>query len=447
MNCGKVFFAVIISLTFIQSLKAEEVGCAFGELARNQATKEPSKYLEFKNDSYSVLPKDNMDWDDLRCYGFFTGVSMHEWRFALTADSLIHRTDNEADGKRIDELYFTIDRSLFRFSTGHLTGELTLGMGIIKLGNFEGSWMQKTTHEIYGTFRHMPMKYESIDNPLAFSGYASGTLKSAPFGIPVELDGSIEGANNGFLRAQTLVALDLLPSDPHWSLYAGNIFSKNYASFGSVYSTTIESESGNYIGTTFRAGNLQTGFAYNIQTGRPAGYAALKFPKPETGHGEKIETSMEFLCYPLMAGIRIRQTWRKSQFTASPTLGAESGPEGFDLGGGRHYRYSLIYLGMEAAYSFFDVIDLYALAAIGARIDQQRTCNFAVSTIIKEESSQDFFGESGIRVFIPSSLIDNPEWGISVSGGMEYYATIRTGFFPYMRLALVSSSSRPSASR
>jgi len=443
MKCGRAFFALFILIQFPQSLQAEGVGCAFGELPRNSPSNGLSIYTEFKNDSYSVLPKDKMDWDDLRSYGFFSGISVNQWRFGITADALIHRTENAADEKRIDELYFTADRTLLNFTEGPISGGLTLGAGIIQLGNLHSSWLQETTHAIYGTFRKMPMNYESIGTPLAFSGYISSGLKSALFGIPVEITGSIEGSHTGFLRAQTLIALGLLPGDPHWTVYAGNIYPAHYDSFGTVFAAVTDSEAGTYIGTTFCAGNLRTGFAYNIQTGRPAGYAALLYPKTKTSIAVKTETSMEFLVVPLIAGIRIRQIYRNARIAWSPCLGAESGPSGFDVGGGIHYRHSLVYLGMDMAYSFFDELDLYILSAIGTRIDQQRTCLADASKILKEATSQEILGEGGIRLFMPSSFASKPEWGIAIAGGMEYYTTIRYGFFPYFRLALVSNSGRP----
>ena len=289
MKYGITFLVLFIMILLPQSLKAEGVACAFGELARNPATNGLSVYTEFKNDSYSVLPKNNRDWDDLRSFGFFIGVSMRMWRFSLTADSLIRRTENENEGKRTDELYFTIDRNILDFSAGPLSGDLTLGAGLLRLGNLESSLLQKTSHAIYGTFRQMPMDYDSIDTPTAFSGYASGRLASAPAGIPIEFDGSVEVMNTGFTRAQTIFALDLLPGDPHWTVYAGDLFTAGDDSFGTVFASVIDSEAGDYVGTTFRAGNLQTGFAYNIQAGRPAGYAALIYPKPEADHETKTE--------------------------------------------------------------------------------------------------------------------------------------------------------------
>jgi len=423
-------------------LGAEGSGCAFGEIDRHPATEAFSVYAEFKNDSYSVLPGDGMDWDDLRSFGFYTGLSLDYWRLGATVDALIYRTDAYADSRRIDELYFTLDRNLVLVSKDRLSVAVTLGTGCISLENMGTRALQQETHTLYGTQRLMPTEYAIPETPLTFIGYASGSARFGFFEIPLGMEGSIECGHTGFYRAQTLVSANPLDAEPGVTLYAGYLLAGNYESYGTAFQATVQSESGPFVGSTFHAGNLLTGYALNLRTWRPAGYCAVRYPAPKAGRATDGEISMELLALPLIAGVRLRRTFRESRFALSPCLGAESGPAGFDRIEGEHFRFSRAYLGLDTAYSVFPVIDVYALAACGFRLDQQRACHYSASRIIDEASSLVVIGEIGIRLFAPSSLVENPEWGISVSACAECYQTIRSGLYPSLRIALVTSTGR-----
>jgi hypothetical protein len=207
----------------------------------------------------------------------------------------------------------------------------------------------------------------------------------------------------------------------------------------------MQSESGYFVGATFQAGVLRTGYAFNLTNQRPAGYVAVSSESAPRGDRPEREVATEFLAYPTISGMRLRRTFHTWILNLAPCLGAESGPTGLDRTSTEHFRFTRAYLGLDASVTLFYLIDLYALAAAGWRLDQQRRSRVDSSVILNDASSPMALGEAGVRFFVPSALTSNPEWGVTASIGTEYYATLRSGFFPYLRVGIVAAVSRPTS--
>ena len=443
------FICILDLIILVLPAMADAFCMPAGETGKIPATETLTSRLEFNNDSYTIYPVD--DWDDLRTFGFYSGISAKKWIFELTAESLTDRSRTIADSGRIDEFYGIISRELFQYSKNVFSVELGTGGGILILGDFDSYKLQQGLHRISRCVRPTP---DAVTTPAANRiCIGNGTARLAldtPI-IPVAFAGACEAGHTGLYRVSAFFALEPVSGFIRTRFYGGFVKAGNYDGQGKVFEATLDSENGLYAGTVFAAGRLETGFSYNFTKKRQGGYAALSFggekEKRARTQPEHIRC-IDFRLIPLYGSIRLRRSVMESPAILSPVFGAESGPMTIstrtvldtDL-----YRYELYYLGLECAFDTASWLELYLMAGAGIRKEEWKTALQTQARLIDSKVSAVGVGEAGLRFFMPRQVPPATEWGLGTSLVVHYSNALVPGFCPFFQLYLIGESGRNKA--
>ena len=458
----KPLCTLIAGIALLSKGTALTLNMPSGEIARLPSAQTVGARVEFNNDSYSLFPGD--DWDDFRTFGAYFGLASRNWFLDFTAVSFTARNTSERTASRVDELHGQVSRRVFSLSRTLGSGtealaEARLGAGALALGNFNSEVLQNGVHSGYGCIRESPGSDNTPDARYIGMGNAALMLAlDTPF-VPLFSATTVEAGHTGFWRVSSFSGVDYRAGFIEARLYGGFVRAGGYGDIGGdAFSLTLDSENGWYAGTTIRAGPLETGFSWNASENRQAGYAALVFGLPEDkDEGDRDSTakdsrtddaharSVDVRVYPLYAGVRLRQSLVELPITVSAAFGAEGGPMTiyektvYDT---EHYRYQQAYLALEASRTAFKIVEFYALAGAGWREETLKTAVLTRAELIDKASSPVFVGEGGLRLYLPRKTMGERDWGIGVSGLVNYSRALVPGWCPMALVYITASEGR-----
>ena len=124
-------FAILLSLSLCSALYCEPDTIPIGETGKTSINDALHVRVEMKNDSTASLS--NGDWDDLRSFGMYYGISWKKWALELTQDGLTNRGTSKADTGRIDEIYGLLSRRILRRSGNGISFGASAGAGVLAL--------------------------------------------------------------------------------------------------------------------------------------------------------------------------------------------------------------------------------------------------------------------------------------------------------------------------
>jgi len=461
-------------------------GITVGEVAKLEPTENTRFRIEMKNDSYSTLPA--TDFDDLRSFGLWIGVTGNNWVFGLTGDGLTRRpagssgdgTEADDAGSRVDELYATAGYRIVAWEIGPWSASLEAGAGALYVGYAGGSAIQDGAHIFYGTPRELPTAYDVAVSP--FTALAYGAIRTGfanPI-APVSLLATGEAGHTGFARLAAFLKLAPLAAFPESGAFVGYRQAFGYDGYGATFAKTVGAENGWHVGANFRAGLLATGYSWCAASGATAGYVAVvidgqsgrwlargtEADKPHattpeesatvaeglTQGGESPERrsgeeTMEVLALPLIAGMRLGYDvpipGLPRALAVQAIVGAESGPSVLNVDGDIHHRYAAAYAGAEGEWRIVPLAGVFAGAGGGWRTDQRRTSDGSESRILEEKAAPTAYAEAGARLWLSESILRDPTWHLSACAGVSWLDTLETGWKPYFRLAVGATAHRP----
>jgi hypothetical protein len=400
----------------------EEAGAPFGEIGKTPFSENIEIRLETNNDSYSILS--NGDWDDLRSFGSYFGISARRWRLEVTLDGLTNRADTVAQSGRIDQGSVIVSKNVPVFENGRFSASTALGGGVWYVGKLGLKGVQDLAHNGYGDSREIPERYDRAGANLSGVAVALFAATFEMDRLTLSFFSTGEVLTNGFLRSGNY--LDAGAGDGFLGIdfWCGYVAERNGAVEGETFKKTVESEQGLSVGAKFRSGVLQVGFSRNVNTGRQAGYAALTtYPEAKqrtgsTGDNGTIQ-AIDIQLAPLLASVRLRTRLAGRAVILGGVLGAESGPGYYSPYANRHVRFELAYAGPDITFVAFPWCEVYALAAGGVQKEQLLTREAIAATVISERSFVTGFGEAGIRIFPFSGQRSAGEYGLVVAGRAE----------------------------
>lgn len=308
-------WGVAFGLFAMRALASEPWGLPVGEAGRIRETRESSAMAEMKNDSYAIPA--NGDWDDLRSFGVFAGFSAFGWAAGFTADGLTKRGDIASEGSRVDELYASAGRELWRwawrFGDGETDGAdegerdgsadaevakrrgdraeggygLAMGVslyaGAMALGNFGMREIQEGAHKLYGSYRPFPEEYDEIGDRLtAIANPIARFALTVPGGRTIDAGVSIEAGHAGFLRGLAFASIPLIDGVPDARVIAGFRWAGASEAYGRTFRAVIAAENGPYLGASFGLGYFESRFVANLATGAREGSVSLAIPYGES---------------------------------------------------------------------------------------------------------------------------------------------------------------------
>ena len=328
---NKVYFLpVLFSFFLCSAVFCEPDTMPIGETGKTAITDALHFRIEMKNDSTASLSES--DWDDLRSFGMYYGISWKKWALEITQDGLTNRGTGTADRGRIDELYGLISRRLFRYSGNLVSFGLTAGAGAIALGNNYGYTIQKTYHAMIFNNRPIPDVYDDIEQKNIFVAEARAQAAFHFPVLPVQVSASAEKGFTGFYRIRTFAESGNIGGLFGLSMFIGYVHAGDYDKLGKSFGSTLDSENGIIVGSRFDAGALETGLSYDITTSRQAGYIAVNFPADrltKKASRQGIISSIDFNVFLFDPSVRIKadiQALRlPGYFTISPVIGMDSG--------------------------------------------------------------------------------------------------------------------------
>jgi len=399
-----------------------------------------------KNDSTASLS--DSDWDDLRSFGMYYGISWKKWAFEFTQDGLTNRGTNSADRGRIDEAYGMLSRKLFQFSGKHITSGFTAGAGMLALGNSYGYEIQKSYHAMILNKRPIPDVYDTIEKNVFCIAYGRTQLTAHFPVLPLQFSASLEKGIPDFYRVQTFAETGNIEGLFGLSMFIGYVYAGDYDGLGTTFINTVNSENGVIIGARFDAGILETGISYDATTSRQAGYLAISFPadKATAKPSQKgIISSIDFNVYLFNPSVRVKAAipgiHLPLYFSVNPVIGVDSGtfqPTSVQANETLNYRFQECYGGVDLSRSFTSWLDLYAMGALGIRQEQKRTRLLEKSQILGQITEPLFLAEGGMRLFLPTSPRTDIRWGLDAGGGIWYSDTYDSDIRPYAQARLIA---------
>jgi len=431
-----------------------------GEVGRIFPSETLTRRLEFSNDSYALLAE--KDWDDLRTFGIYSGLSLRGWAAETAIDSLTDRTGAGRKTGRIDQLSFAVSRRLFAFTHERFSAGLSAGTGLRCLGDFGLREIQDAAHFAYGSDRPSPDRYDSPGTGAMLTLNALLVLGWKNPAAPVDLVSSVEAGQNGFFRSFTCLEFRFGNGFLGTTLYGGWRQAFGYRDAGRTVGATLVSENGACIGTVFRAGMLETGFSCNPETLRQAGYAAISLPaapgqergetkgsafrgfaegKPLAGRDGTV-SAVELRLMPLLASLRIRRSLCGVPLEVSPVLGLESGPTQTPAVARRHYRYEQASFGVDIVWPAFGWLDLYIDGGIGIRKENLFTSTETTAVVLSSRNSGSALAEAGIRLFLPATGRGLNRYGIGFAGYLECPDIGHPSILTWMQLSLIGRTGR-----
>ena len=445
---NKVFMlGTICFLAVSNSIFSSDLFVPFGEIGRIPASESLSVRVETKNDSYSKLSR--TDWDDLRSFGMYYGFSMRRWTIEATTDSLTNRTNNVSTGGRIDQVSLAVTRQVKTFEKDTLTIGISVGAGTFFLGNWGMAEIQTIVHEISNTSYDIPEKYDVIQQPTIITADAILHARIETSFAPISFYSTIEAGHTGFFRTGNYIETEFSNGFLGTRLVGGFQWIPEYRRSGDSFYRTLKSETGIYLGTVFSAGFLESGFSYNINTTRPAGYVALSFSdkikSEQDGHKADSIDAIEFRLQPLLAGIRLRRSLQTGTPVVSAFMGAESGPfmeTDMLVPSDEHYRYEQIYFGLETAFALYTWMDVYAAGALGYRKDIWTTRTLIATRILDDREAGVLLAEGGVRLYLPTKKTTANEWGMGAAFEVLFIDAFEKGIRTGTHLYVVATSNR-----
>jgi hypothetical protein len=443
----KVFlFSVILAFSPLPALHCEPDSMPVGETGKIAMRDSLHFRLEIKNDSIASLSES--DWDDLRSFGMYYGISWRKWAFELTRDGLTNRGTSAADRGRIDETYGLLSRRLFRHSGDFMSFGLTTGAGILALGHNNGYEIQKTYHAMIFNERPIPVEYDDVEQKNSFIVQAKTQMAFHFPVLPLECSASFEKGFPGFYRIQTFAETGNIEGMFGLSMFAGYVHSGDYDRLGRSFANTLDSENGLSVGVRFDAGILETGISYDITTSRQGGFIAANFPADKStvrASENGIISSIDFSVFLFNPSVRIKIDVpfirMPPPFGFNPFIGVGSGtfqPASVTAEQTINFRYQEAYGGIDLSRRFASWLDAYALGAIGIRQEQKRTRLLEKSQILDRDSAPLYLAEAGLRFYLPMSLRSNIRWGLDTGGGIQYANTWDSLIRPYAQIRLIA---------
>lgn len=435
---------------------AQAPGMAFGNIGRTPISDDTAIRVEMKNDSYSLLSR--QDWDDLRTFGLYFGIANAAWRFELTADSLTDRTELKETGRRVDQLETVLTRKLWAGNLNHSRFAISAGPGAIWLGDAQFIRTQETIHYIDRVERPFPDSYDRPSQSMTgtINVLAEASCQTGFF--PVFAYSSLEAGHTGFVRLSEWIEAVPFEGSPGVRLSAGYQWARSYAKGGQSFSETLKSENGFLAGIVFDTGILETGFGYNLQTERQSGYVALTWggasgARQKKGGAPSGIQAVDIQAWPLMAAVRMRRSAAVRSGTRpiafSPVLGFESGPIQLSLNGNfltlyenEQYRYEQAYLGIDTTAQLFQWMDMYIMGAGGVRREQLNSSTAAASVSLAESTSGAVLVEIGTRLYAPNADTTKTDWGAGVSITGLYSRALEKGVRVYAKLFITAAAGR-----
>jgi len=441
-----LLFSVISSFLLCSALRCEPNSMPVGETGKIAINDALHFRVEMRNDSTASLSES--DWDDLRSFGMYYGISWKKWAIEIVQDGLTNRGTGAADSGRIDETYGLLSRRLFHYSLNIISFGLETGAGIIALGKGNGYEIQKTYHAMIHNDRPIPAVYDDIGQKNIFVAQAKAQIAFRFPVLPVQCSASIEKGLAGYYRAQAFAETGNVEGLFGLSMFMGFIRSGDYDQFGRSFGKTLDSENGMNVGVRFDAGILETVVSYDTTTSRQAGYVAVNFPADKStarASDKSIISSIDFNVYLFDPSVRIRIDIPKLRlplyFNLNPVIGIDSGtfqPTSIPSDKTIHYRYQEAYAGFDLSRSFASWFDIYALGAFGVRQEQKRTRLLETSRILDHNTETLFLAETGLRFYLPTSVGSDIRWGLDTGGGIWYANSWDSNLRPYAQVRLIA---------
>jgi len=438
--------SVLFSIFLCSALHCEPNSIPVGETGKIAINDALHFRIELRNDSTASLSES--DWDDLRSFGMYYGISWKKWAIELTQDGLTNRGTSIADRGRIDETYALLSRRLFRYSGNVISFGLTTGAGIIALGKANGYEIQKNYHAMIHNDRPIPVVYDGNGQKNIYVAQAKAQIAFHFPVLPLQCSATVEKGLTGYYRFQTFAETGNIEGLFGLSMFIGFNRSGDYDRFGRSFAKTLDSENGLNVGVRFDAGILETGVSYDVTTSRQAGYLAVNFPADKStsrASNKSIINSIDFSVFMFNPSVRIKiempYLQLPSYFKLNPVIGIDSGtfqPTSIASAETIHYRYQEAYGGLDLSRSFTSWVDLYALGALGVRQEQKRTRLLEKSQVIDRNSEPLYLAETGLRFYLPTSMRSDIRWGLDTGGGIWYANAWDSNIRPYAQVRLIA---------
>ena len=438
------FFLFVIQLTSYANGEINPIG----EIGRVPISDKIAFRLEMKNDSIASLSK--KDWDDLRTFGLYMGISARKWALEITEDALTNRESDSTDRGRIDELHVSVSRQIFSWRHSLFSASFAAGPGMIYLGNMGLCTIQKEFHKSYGNKRPFPDNYEDPEKNII--GMAEGVFQAHwnnSF-VPLAFFSSIEAGHTGFYRTGNFANATILDGFLGVDVCFGVRQAGNYREEGTTFTETLNSENGIQYGADFRVGFVSAGYTFNISTTRQNGYFALEFGsdrqrvKPGVSGTEHIR-AIEYNLYPLISDIRLRSSIVEYPFVISPVLGAGSNkftPKNTTVQETEIYLYEQLYAGVDLSKNIFPWMEGFLMGASGIRLEMHRTRYIESSQVLESKTGDIFFAEGGLRLFLPAKGNSSNQVGVGLAAGIQYTDEISHGLTPYIHMQIIGTTGR-----
>ncbi len=443
-----LLISFLLFLLFLPLLYTETPGFPFEEIGRIPVSDDMHFRIETNNDSYSMLSQTG--WDDLRTFGMYFGFSWRQWALETTLDALTNRSNTKESSGRLDQTSTAVTTQVYTYNQYPFSLSLSAGGGALFLGNAGLYNIQTAAHSIFAPDLKVPSSYENpVQRHIFLADFLLRGSWETPI-MPINLYTSIEIGHTSFFRTENYLEADFSNGYLGMKISSGFQWAANYKEVSPSFTATLSSETGPYFGAIFTAGNLESGFSYNLVTSRQTGYVAISWT--DENNSEKMNRlknntiqSIEYRMVPLLATVRLKQSISVFPYVISPVLGAESGPfmESYKkMPTNEQNRYEEIYLGIDATKSLVSWCDVYIMAAAGIRKDIITSMDVYATVIYAEKDSAVFFAESGIRLYLPSEVPRPFEWGLGISAGVLYVNAFETGFLPSFQLFLIGTTNR-----
>ncbi len=385
------------------------------------------------------------DWDDFRSFGAYVGLAGRGWAMESTLNGLTNRADGAAQAGRVDLISLSLRKRILSIDASRASLGCEAGPGLLAVGNFGQYEMQRIIHHVYEDNRGVPVTYDYARDPVALSGAFTVFARESWSAIPIQFFSATEAATNAFFRETAGVSLEAWNGFLGVNPFAGFVYAGDGLHWGTSFDRTMYSERGFSVGAQFRQGNLEVGFAYDVTHSRPAGRAAIAFGGGVESKrvspseiGGKIR-SLDIQAFPLLAGVKMRQSVIERIITVSCMIGAESGPTWSNSVPDTHRRYAESYAGVDAGISPIEPVEFFVTAAGGIREERLLTATAAAASTIWQETNPTAFVEAGARMYPFTKRIRSETHGLGVAVRVQVTNFEETAYEYTLRVSIVGT--------